>query len=230
MTLSRILVATDFEMVLRPISKRWTTKFFVLGDIISFIMQGGGGGLLATAGREGNVNQYKMGENLILGGLGVQLMFLFGYMVTVVWCAWGLKRVGRNLSRGSQDIRLTGITDSTGGSHRLPSSDDEETAGGGFATAARLQIAHQGLVVLFVTSLLIFIRSVFRVIEYIQGHDGYLMRHEVWLYIFDGTIILAVVAVFCWWYPTEMLRTVGGDVKITGKRRVDGTEKRRRRG
>lgn len=38
------------------------------------------------------------------------------------------------------------------------------------------------LLTLYVTSALIWIRYVFRVIEYVQGNDGYLMRKEVFVF------------------------------------------------
>lgn len=50
------------------------------------------------------------------------------------------------------------------------------------------------LYVLYSISILIFIRSGFRVIEYIQGKDGYLLRNEVWLYIFDAVLMFLVCA------------------------------------
>ena len=51
-------------------------------------------------------------------------------------------------------------------------------------------------------STLIMIRSIFRVVEYQQGRDGYLMYHEIFLYIFDATLMLAVMAVFSMVHPS----------------------------
>lgn len=44
---------------------------------------------------------------------------------------------------------------------------------------------------LYVGCILIFIRSVFRVIEYAQGWDGYLVSHEIYMYMFD-TLLMAL--------------------------------------
>ncbi|KAF2731159.1 RTA1 like protein [Polyplosphaeria fusca] len=52
---------------------------------------------------------------------------------------------------------------------------------------------YKHLVVLYVTSTLILIRSIFRVVEYIQGNDGYLMRMEVFLYVFDALLMFKVM-------------------------------------
>jgi hypothetical protein len=49
------------------------------------------------------------------------------------------------------------------------------------------------MLTLYGVSLLILVRSIFRTIEYIQGNDGYLLRNEVWLYIFDATLMAGVM-------------------------------------
>jgi hypothetical protein len=45
-------------------------------------------------------------------------------------------------------------------------------------------------------AVIIILRCIFRVIEFAQGHDGYLVSHERYLYIFDTSPMLAVQAVF----------------------------------
>jgi len=54
---------------------------------------------------------------------------------------------------------------------------------------------------LYCTSALIILRSVFRIAEYAMGNDGYLLMHEWPLYAFDTIPMLAVCALFFWWYP-----------------------------
>jgi hypothetical protein len=57
---------------------------------------------------------------------------------------------------------------------------------------------------LYLTSGLIMIRSIFRVIEYLQGNAGYLLSHEVFLYVFDAVLMLAVMVLFNWVHPSEV--------------------------
>ncbi|KAG9250328.1 RTA1 protein [Emericellopsis atlantica] len=54
--------------------------------------------------------------------------------------------------------------------------------------------------VLYVTSAIILVRSIFRVIEYLQGNKGYLISHEVYLYIFDALLMASVMLIFAIWY------------------------------
>jgi hypothetical protein len=57
------------------------------------------------------------------------------------------------------------------------------------------------LYMVYTVSALIFARSVFRIVEYIQGQNGYSMGHEWTLYIFDGVPMLVVAVIFWFWYP-----------------------------
>jgi hypothetical protein len=59
--------------------------------------------------------------------------------------------------------------------------------------------------VLFAGSSLILIRSAFRVIEYLQGNDGYLMSHEVFLYVFDAVLMLIVTVLFNVYHPSRIV-------------------------
>ncbi|KAJ0154783.1 Streptomycin 3''-adenylyltransferase [Fusarium oxysporum f. sp. albedinis] len=61
------------------------------------------------------------------------------------------------------------------------------------------------LIVLYVSSGLIMIRSIFRVIEYIMGEDGELMAKEVYIYVFDGTLMLLVSLLFNWFHPSATI-------------------------
>lgn len=55
---------------------------------------------------------------------------------------------------------------------------------------------------LYIVSALIMVRSIFRVAEYAMGNDGYLLKHEWPLYIFDSTLMFAVMVTYILWYPT----------------------------
>ena len=46
---------------------------------------------------------------------------------------------------------------------------------------------------LYLASALILVRSIFRVIEYIMGNDGFLLRNEAFLYIFDAMLMFGVM-------------------------------------
>ena len=72
---------------------------------------------------------------------------------------------------------------------------------------------------LYVASIAIMVRSVFRLIEYIMGNDGYLLRHEVFLYVFDSILMLSVMVWLAWIHPSEIyaMLHVGEGVKAVKK-------------
>jgi hypothetical protein len=64
--------------------------------------------------------------------------------------------------------------------------------------------------VLFTASALIMIRSVFRVIEYVQGTNGYLLSHEIYLYIFDAALMCGAVVLFNIVHPSQITGLLTG--------------------
>jgi len=70
-------------------------------------------------------------------------------------------------------------------------------------TYTKLRRTH--LTALFVASTLIMIRSVVRVIEYVQGFDGYVSSKEAFLYVFDAALVLTVMVLFNVLHPSQVL-------------------------
>lgn len=58
-----------------------------------------------------------------------------------------------------------------------------------------------GLWMLYICSALIMFRSVFRVVEYIMGVDGYLLTHEWPAYALDGAPMVVVQVIFLLRFP-----------------------------
>ncbi len=77
MVLGRLITLLAAEH-LSPIRVKWLTKVFVTGDVISFLAQSAGGGMLSQAKTQSKVN---LGENIITGGLGVQALFFFCFII-----------------------------------------------------------------------------------------------------------------------------------------------------
>ena len=72
------------------------------------------------------------------------------------------------------------------------------------------------LYALYVASILIMIRSIFRAVEYIQGNSGYLLKLEVFLYIFDAVLMLGVMVMFNVVHPSEVKAWVKGGRMVRG--------------
>ncbi|KAM4059174.1 RTA1 like protein [Hirsutella rhossiliensis] len=163
MTLGRLMRSVQGERhSLVPV--RWLTRAFVAGDVLSFLMQGSGGGLMGM----GNFSQ-ETAQNIILGGLVVQVVMFGLFAITAVVF----------------DVRI----------RRWPTGGSLE--GGG-------QRWMRAMLMLYATTALILVRCVVRVVEYVMGKDGYLLRYEWTLYVFDAVPMLAVTVVYGWVYPGEL--------------------------
>ncbi|KAK3350323.1 RTA1 like protein-domain-containing protein [Lasiosphaeria hispida] len=148
------------------IRTNWLTKIFVLGDVLSFLTQSAGGGLLANAT---TASAQSTGKNVVLAGLGIQVIFFGLFILTTIVFHY---RISKDPTARSLSV----------------------------TTPWRLLV-----VALYFSSTLVMVRSVFRMVEYGMGNDGVLMRGEVWLFVFDGVLMMAVSAVFLWWYPGGIL-------------------------
>lgn len=175
MILGRIILLTDGESH-SLIRSRWLTKLFVVGDVFSFVLQAGGGGMLAA----GDADKSKMGENMIVAGLFVQLIVFGLFMVVTAVFHWRMRL--------------------------LPTTK-----------AHRPEVRWQlYLAVLYVVSVLIMVRSLFRVIEYLQGHKGHLLSTEAYLYVFDAILMMGVMGVMSWWHPAEIGLLLRGERPQSG--------------
>lgn len=69
------------------------------------------------------------------------------------------------------------------------------------------------LMVLYAGCILIFIRSVFRLVEYIQGNSGWLIRHEWTFYVFDAMLMFVAMVLFNIYHPSTIKSAVDASAK-----------------
>ncbi|THY75142.1 RTA1-domain-containing protein [Aureobasidium pullulans] len=114
------------------IPAKWLTKTFVLGDVLSFLIQGGAAGMMIIQ------NLATIGKAMVI--LGVE-----------------------------RDVDWLGV-----------------------------------MRMLYAVSGLIMIRSIFRLVEYGEGMDGYLMSHEWTAYLFDAVPMIAVTGIYFFKFPAQL--------------------------
>lgn len=59
--------------------------------------------------------------------------------------------------------------------------------------------------VLYVASLLVMVRSIFRAAEFIGGRDSELMTNEIYLYLFDTLLMFIVSVIFNFYHPSTII-------------------------
>ncbi|PYH44566.1 RTA1 domain-containing protein [Aspergillus saccharolyticus JOP 1030-1] len=163
MMLGRLIVALHAEKY-SMISPKWMTKIFVLGDVLSFLLQSGGAGMMAGKTQ----SSFKTGSNIIVVGLVVQIVFFGFFIVTTGFFHWRMVSQPTTYSLGS------GIN--------------------------WMKLVYT----LYAASVLILVRSIYRLVEYIEGFGGYLLSHEVYLYCFDALLMFVVMLIFHLNHPSEL--------------------------
>ncbi|KAI1053532.1 hypothetical protein LB506_012579 [Fusarium annulatum] len=168
MLLGRIIrgLNADKHSLLKP---KKLTRTFVLGDVLSFMIQGGGAGMSVVQ----NASLSKWAERIVILGLVVQIV-IFG-----LFCAVSLVFHRRMI--------------------REPTAESIGT----------IMPWESTLYMLYAVSLLIMIRSIFRIIEYAQGYTGYSLSHEWTLYIFDTLLMWLVTVIYIWRLPNGLNANAG---------------------
>jgi len=184
MVLGRIIRSVHGERH-SPVRVNWLTATFVFGDVVSFCVQGGGAGLMATE------NNAALGEKMVVAGLLIQ--------VAVFWlfCATAGVFHYRYHSH-SAGATATGPEGGTGGWRR-------------------------GMYMLYSISALILVRSLFRVVEFSLGREGYPLMHEWMLFVFDSILMLAVMVIFYVWHPSRLQRREEGKSISSGTTPEEGS-------
>ncbi|EFE37459.1 RTA1 domain protein, putative, partial [Trichophyton verrucosum HKI 0517] len=77
MQLGRLIIVLEAEHH-SIVRRSWMTKIFVTGDILSFVVQGLGGGIMAS----GKPSNLSLGEKIVVVGLIIQILF-FGFLIVV---------------------------------------------------------------------------------------------------------------------------------------------------
>ncbi|KAK4957455.1 hypothetical protein LTR10_005418 [Elasticomyces elasticus] len=161
MVLGRIIVTMQAQHY-SMIKTKWLTAVFVTSDVICFLIQAAGAGLMAR----GNRSTTNAGSHIVLVGLIVQIViFCFFVLVAVVF--------HRRMNAKPTYIDLS-----------LPWK--------------------KSVYVLYITSCLVLVRNIVRVVEFAQGFKGFIENHEVFLYVFDGVPMAALVFIYNVWYPSTL--------------------------
>lgn len=144
----------------------------------------------------GTVSAMNTGENVTIGGLCVQLLFFGVFIIVAIIFHLRIRKSPTSVSLGA--ITSTGS--------RLPWNDYTwlGTMWG-----------------LYSSSILILIRSIFRLIEYAQGNDGYLISHEAFMYVFDSMLMFFAMVALSIWHPSKVLKD-GNKKKIKAAQEEEG--------
>ncbi|KAF9197288.1 hypothetical protein BGZ49_002342 [Haplosporangium sp. Z 27] len=159
-------------------------RTFIISDILTFFVQINAGGIQASAG-DSNPSLSKVGDNLFLAGVSIQgASYLLFTLLLVVAFLRLIEDRKRNYPN-QLEKGWTGLDNQT------------LTIVGG----------------LFLSSIFIIIRSLYRIIEFTQGYNGYLITHEVFLFVLDAAPLVLAIAPWAFFWPTTLLATISAKTR-----------------
>jgi hypothetical protein len=130
----------------------------------------------------GSLSAMDTGANIVVGGLVVQLIFFGFFVVVSAVFHWRVKKQPRYIHVPHR-VQLRGFKN--------------------WVTWEAVMWA------LYAACLLILVRSVFRVVEFVEGNSGFIMRREYLLYIFDACLMALTGLVLFIFSPCSFLPQEG---------------------
>lgn len=126
----------------------------------------------------GTLSAMDIGANVVIGGLAIQLLFFGFFVVVSAIFHWRVKK-------------RTGYSN-------IPSTRSSQNA--------KTKMTWESVMwALYIACLLILVRSIFRVAEFVEGNDGFIMRREYLLYIFDACLMALTGIVLGVCHPGSLL-------------------------
>jgi RTA1 like protein len=146
------------------VSPLWIGRLFITSDVLSFMTQGSGTSIAAGGNWEGD--SAKIGTNILLLGLSLQLA-TFTAFIAMLWMFVCRARVVEGGFEPNIKSLLVGVA---------------------------------------VASVFIEVRSVYRVVEFALGIDGYPFQHEWPLYVLEAVPMLVAIGAMAWWHPARLVK------------------------
>ncbi|KAF4562635.1 hypothetical protein EYR40_009863 [Pleurotus pulmonarius] len=164
-------IITRLGPVYSRLSPKWYTIVFLCCDIVSLVIQGVGGGMAAVASDKNE--DPTPGGNTMLGGIIFQMIAIAFYVVLAL------------------EFFMRYLWDRPIRSVAKPILGEQEATRG--VLDGRLKLMSSALVF---STLVLFIRAVYRTIELSDGWDGRIITTEVYFNVLDGMmVVLAMVAI-----------------------------------
>lgn len=129
----------------------------------------------------GSLSAMDIGANIVIGGLAVQLLFFGFFVIVSAVFHWRVKKQPQSIHEFIRPTR-------------------------GFSSRITWESV---MYALYAACLLILVRSVFRVVEFVEGNNGFIMRREYLLYIFDACLMSLTGLVLIVIYPGHLLSKRG---------------------
>ncbi|KAH9913670.1 RTA1 like protein [Epithele typhae] len=158
------------------LSPKLYSRIFLSCDILSLVVQGLGGGICASNTED--LDRIRLGSNITLGGL------IFQILAMSVFCAL----MGEYAYRYTNDRPFRRATAQEKAAQHILDSNVKRLIGG-----------------ILVSTALVYVRSVYRMAEFIEGFSGALAHNQVTFVIFDASLVAIALYMLNWCHPGKLL-------------------------
>ena len=162
------------------------TVVFCTCDVVSLVVQAVGGAMASIAADEPD-GDTATGTHIMVGGI------IFQMATMTVYAGFVFDFLRRVFLRQRAYL-------SAGGGGGGGNGGGGGGGGGNLTTPVKKVLA-----ALFISFVMIYIRSVYRTIELLEGWDGYLITNEGFFFGLDAALMVIAVAVFLVWDPAVLL-------------------------
>ncbi|KAL2063042.1 hypothetical protein VTL71DRAFT_6114 [Oculimacula yallundae] len=166
---------------------RFITPIFVTGDL----------SIDLNAPPSQSLDRVNKGKGIAEVGVGIQLVFFGLFSIIAIRFNFTSRRFKLDFEQRSDQY----MGSDKGGDGKFVILDGDDKI-----------VKRNWQAILLITNLAsvcILIRSVYRMLDFHMGREGYLDSHEWSFYVFDSLVILPAIALFIWWHPSAYLPYMG---------------------
>jgi hypothetical protein len=149
------LVGREYSIV----NPKFVEYGFIVSDILSIGVQSAGAGLITS----GNFKNIKTGSNVLIGGLGINLLSFCFFAVITLHLHVSIYRRKPDFTRQERWLTM--------------------------------------FYALYLSMILLIVRSIYRIVEFSTGFRGYLAIHELYFYVFECLLIIFAFGLFLPLHP-----------------------------
>ncbi|EGW35239.1 uncharacterized protein SPAPADRAFT_69538 [Spathaspora passalidarum NRRL Y-27907] len=202
--------------VLRPL---WFSFVFLIGDLVSLLVQGGGGIYAAVAISQ--LQNTRPGTWIMVGGLGFQVGCMTLFLVLYI------DFINRLYFRANPTIKFSIrrtfqlLFNTLEG--RLLRQELEPYYEPSLAFIRKRSFFYYLPLVILISSIFIYIRCIYRMIELSQGWRGYLITHEGFVLTLDAMMVFLACSLYVPFHPRHIF---GKDISISNSLEIPMKKKR----
>lgn len=199
----------------------WYSYFFITTDVLSLFIQAAGGGISSAS--SSRHEDTRTGMNVMIVGIVVQTAAMTVFLF--FWFDFLWRLFFKNNSQVPNPIKksFANFFKMLFNSKSIQPYKHEmdEHYNSNFVGIRQRKLVPYFPVALTCAVVVVYIRCVYRVVELIQGYDGYLIRHEVYLMVLDALMISICMLIFIPFHPVFVFGTQNVIRLATIKKNID---------